>query len=122
MSGSSSSSSLKEKVITAELLHTNFMVHHNLSILTSEHLSPLYAKICPDSKIAKNFKCSRTKCTCILNKAMKSALKSSLIEYMMEGPFSLVSDETCDTANKKMNALCALSFNINNSKHVELKF
>ena len=31
--------SQKEKTIGAELLHTNFMVHHNLSFLTTEHFS-----------------------------------------------------------------------------------
>ena len=40
----------------------------------------------------------------------------------MERPFSLVNDGTSDTAVKKMNALCALIFDINNSKCVESKF
>ena len=31
--------SLKEKAIQAELLHTNFMVHHNLYFPTAEHFS-----------------------------------------------------------------------------------
>ena len=79
MSSSSSSSSLKEQVIRAELLHTNFMVHHNLLLLTAEHFSPLNAKMFPDSKIAKNIKCSRTKSTCVPNGAMKPTLKSSLV-------------------------------------------
>ena len=122
MSNSSNSSTLKEQVIRAELLHTNFMVHHSLSLLTAEHLSPLYAKMFPDFKIAKNFKCSRTTSTCILNEAMKPALESSLVGYMMEGPFSLVNDGTNGTAIKKMNALCALIFDVNNSKRVEFKF
>ena len=98
------------------------MVHHNLLLLTAEHLSPLYAKTFLDSKIAKNFKCNQTKSTCVLNGAMKPALKSSLIEYMIEGPFSLVNDGTSDTAIKRMNALCALIFHVNNGKRVEFKF
>ena len=75
MSSSSSSNSLKEQVIIAELLYTNFMVHHNLS-LTAEHLSPLCAKMFPDSTIAKIFTCSRTKSICILNGAIQPAFKS----------------------------------------------
>ena len=63
MISSSSSTSLKEQVIRVELLHTNFVVHHNSSLLTAEHLTPLYAKMFPDSKIVKNFKCSRKKST-----------------------------------------------------------
>ena len=57
--------SLKEKTIRVEVLHTNFMVQHNLSFLTAEHLSPLYSKMFPDSKIARNFKCSRNKARAI---------------------------------------------------------
>ena len=113
---------MKEHVIRAELLHTKFIAHHNFSLLAAERLSLLYGKMFPDSKIAKNFKCSRTKSTCILNGAMKPALKSSLVEYMMEGPFSLVKDEASDTAIKKMNALRALIFDVNKSKRVEFKF
>ena len=50
--------SLKEKTIQAEVLHTNFMVQHNLSFFTAKHLFLLYSKMFPDSKIARNFKCS----------------------------------------------------------------
>ena len=67
MRSSSSSSLLKEQVIRVELFHTNFILHHNLSLLTAEHLPPLYVKMLLDSKVAKNFKCSRIKSTYILN-------------------------------------------------------
>ena len=53
---------------------------------------------------------------------MKPASKSSVVEYMMEGSFSFVNDGTSDIAIKKMNALCALIFDVNNSKRVEFKF
>lgn len=58
--------SLKEKTIRSEALHTNFKVHHNLFFLTVEHLSPLYSKMLPDSKTAKNFKCNGIKTTVII--------------------------------------------------------
>ena len=45
---------LAGQTIGAEVMHTNFMVQHNISFLTGEHLSPLYAHMFPDSKIAKN--------------------------------------------------------------------
>ena len=48
MSSSSSSSSL------TELFHTNFRVHHNLSLLTAERLSPLYAKMFLILKLRKS--------------------------------------------------------------------
>ena len=113
---------LKEKTTRAEVLHTNFIVQHNLPFLTAEHLSPLYAKMFPDSKIAKNFKCSRTKTTCILNQAMGPALKHTLVQCLVSQPFFLVNDGSSDTGVKKMNALCAYIFDVNNSKRVEFKF
>ena len=64
----SSTSSIEEETIKAEVLHTIFIVQHNLSFLTADHLSPLYSKMFPDSQIAQQFKCCRTK-TSILNKA-----------------------------------------------------
>ena len=41
---------------------------------------------------------------------------------MKEQPFHLVNDGTSDCGIKKMNALCAYIFDVNNSKRVELNF
>ena len=46
-----------EKQIRAEVLHTNFIVQHNISFLTTDHMAPLYRAMFPDSNIAKNFRC-----------------------------------------------------------------
>ena len=43
-----------EKQIRAEVLHTNFIVQHNISFLTADHMTPLYRAMFPDSAIAKN--------------------------------------------------------------------
>jgi len=48
-----------------ELKLCMFISEHNLSFRTLEHLSKLI-QICPDSKIVKEIKCSRTKNTYIL--------------------------------------------------------
>ena len=115
-------SDLKAKVIKAEVMHTNFIVQHNISFLTADHLAPLYAKMFPDSKIARNFKCSRTKTTCILNEAMRPALKTELVNHMIEHPFGLINDGSSDSGVKKMNAMCVHIFDVNRSKRVECKF
>ena len=82
------------------------MVQHNISFLIVDHLAPLYAKMLPDSNIAKNFKCSRTKTTYILNQAMRPLLRSKLVDYMINDLFSLVNDGS--TGIKKLNAaVCA---------------
>ena len=122
MMPSTSGNNLEENTIFAEVLHTNFIAQHNISLATAEHLSPLYAKMFPDSKIAKHFRSRRTKTTCILRDAMYPALKKTLVEYMRENPFSLVHDGSSDSGIKKMNAACAFIFDVNNSKYVETKF
>ena len=65
-----------KNVMKAKILHTEFIVQHNISINTAEHLNKLYSKMFPDSKIVKNFHCSRTKTTCILNNALAPELTS----------------------------------------------
>ena len=52
------SSSIADAQIRAEVLHTNFIVQHNLAFLTADHMVPLYKKMFPDSQIAKNMKCN----------------------------------------------------------------
>ena len=41
---------------------------------------------------------------------------------MKTQPFSLTNDRTSDTGIKKMNATCALIFDVRTSKEVEMKF
>ena len=101
MMPSTSGNNLEGNTIFAEVLHTNFIAHHNISLATAEHLSPLYAKMFPDSKIAKHFRSRRRKTTCILRDAMYPALKKTLVEYMMENPFSIVHDGSSDSGIKK---------------------
>jgi len=80
-------SKLKEPTTKAEVLHTNFIVQHNLAFLSSDHMTRLYPKMFPDSQIAKSFACSRTKTSCVLNDAMMPSLKDYLTSYMKENFF-----------------------------------
>ena len=75
----------------------------------------------PDSKIAKEFSCSRTKTTCILNQDMAPLLKESLVSHLQANHFGFVNGGSSDTGLKQMNAMCALVFDVNRSKRVELK-
>ena len=52
-----------DKQMCAEVLHTNFIVQHNISFLTADRLAPLYRVKFPGSNIAKNIRCRRTKTT-----------------------------------------------------------
>ena len=68
---------LASQTIRAEVMHRHFMVQHNISFLTADYLSLLYAQMFPDSKIAKNFKCSWNKTVSILNYVIIPALFKS---------------------------------------------
>ena len=102
-----------ERQIRAEVLHTNFIVQHNISFLTADHMAPLYNRaMFPDSNIAKNFRCKRTKTTCILNKALYPRIKTNLVEYMSENPYALVNDGSSGCGLSKMNPVCVYIFDV----------
>ena len=63
---------IHEKVIRAEVKVSTVLAHHNIPIAVSDHLTPLFKDIFPDSEIAKAYSCARTKTTCILNGALIS--------------------------------------------------
>ena len=60
---------LLDAVTRADVLHITFIAQHNLSLLSSDHMTKLHEKMFPDSKIAKRFAYSRAKTACILNDA-----------------------------------------------------
>ena len=86
----------KKKTLRAEILHADFLVQHNIPFLTADHFAPLYSKMYPDCKIVKNVRCIRTNTTAILNEAMKPAIKSEYLNFMLEQSFALVNDGSSD--------------------------
>ena len=58
------------KVIAAELKMIRFIAMHNLPFSAADHLSELLPSTFPDSKIAANFSCKRTKTTAIICDAL----------------------------------------------------
>ncbi|KAG8590542.1 hypothetical protein GDO81_006790 [Engystomops pustulosus] len=65
-----SDSKLAENVIRAEVLFTGFLVEHNISIATSDHVRPLVKKMFTDSKISESYACAATKTTHIIQGAI----------------------------------------------------
>ena len=57
---------------------TGFIAEHNIPLAVADHLGLLFKDIFPDSKIAKNYACGKTKATCILNRGIKPDLQSNL--------------------------------------------
>ena len=82
----------------------------------------LYAKMFPDSNIAKKFASARTKTTSILNEAIMPSLHDYVVTYMKTNPFGLVNDGSSDSGINKIKPTCALIFDVNNFNKVCLKF
>jgi len=105
---------------TADLIHEKlqelklkYVAHHNIPIAVSDHLSPLFKDIFPDSQIAKAYSCAPTKSACIINGALAKELQKSLIEVMKSNPFSLATDGSNDSGLNKMNPLTVRIFDVN---------
>jgi hypothetical protein len=89
----------KHKVMNAELLFTNYLVEHNIAISAADHAGPLVKKMFPDSKIAKSFKCARTKATALINhEGAKTSAR--IAELVRNDVFSLSTDGSNDNKDK----------------------
>ena len=56
----------REAAIQAKVIFGYFLGEHHLALFLADHAAKLFASMFPDSTIAKEFKCSRTKATAIL--------------------------------------------------------
>ncbi|KAJ8875988.1 hypothetical protein PR048_023896 [Dryococelus australis] len=65
---SAASSDSTDKVKRAGLLMSSFIAEHNIAFSTAYQLSKLIPQMCPDSTIAKNISCGRTKCIALVKK------------------------------------------------------
>ena len=88
------SSSQTNKVIAADVKMTQFIAMHNLPFSAADHLSELLPSMFPDSKIAADFSCKRTKAKAIICDALKPYLKIPVIEYLRTSLFNLLCDES----------------------------
>ena len=83
------------KVIEAETRWALFVAHHNLAFLSSDRATKLFTKMFGDSKVAKNFGCSRTKCTAIIKEGLAPYYTTKLKKNLIN-PFSVMIDESND--------------------------
>lgn len=101
---------LERQVKEGELKLAAFIVEHNLSFSTMDHLSDLLAGICPDSKVAAGIKCKRTKTTGIVKNIMGPQLHSNLVSILRASCFSLLIDESTDVSAVKQLCLVVRYF------------
>ena len=113
---------LRDAVTRAEGLHENFTAQHNLSFFLSDHMTKLYKKMFPDTRMTKYFAYSRMNTACILNDAMMPSLKAYLTAYMKIDKFAIVKNGSSDMGLEKMNVVRIHIFDVNRSNKVEVKF
>jgi hypothetical protein len=91
-----SSSDIKSSVNVAETLFANYLVEHNLPFSVSDYFTKLCKKMFPDSKIAENFSCGRTKSTQIVKRAIAPSLDEQVVLACRSKPFTILCDESND--------------------------
>ena len=118
----SQSSFINDQVTKSEILHTEFLVQHNIPLNAAAHLPKLYKVMFPDSQIAKSFACSRTKSTAILNEAMMPDIHDYICAAMRNYLFALINVGSSNQSLKKINALCVAIYDIDQSSKVSIRF
>ena len=86
-------------VIEAEVMWVNFLVEHGIPFIASEHVGKLFATIFPDSKIAQQFACGKTKAKSIA-KALAKEDQIETVKKMKKGPFVIGTDGSNDDCTK----------------------
>ena len=90
---------VSQSLIEAETRWATFVSKHNIAFLASDHATKLFAKMFPDSEIAKKFACGRTKTTAIIKKALALHFLKKVTQSM-SNPFSIMMDESNDKTDK----------------------
>ena len=118
----SNDSNLDKQVLNAEVMVTNFLVQHNITLLTVDHLTLLFKGAFPGSKIAKKYASRLTKTTAIINKSFAPHCLDYIVEHCKSHPYSVATDSSNDTGIEKMNPICVKIFDINRLKTVTTRF
>ena len=91
------------------VLFTGFLVEHSLPIAVSDHAGPLFRRMFPDSEIAKQYSCARTKTTnivgCLANNDMEK-----LAGRMKNEKYSIATDGSTDLGSIKLYPLVVKTF------------
>ncbi len=69
---------------------------HDLPMTVADHLPKLIETMWPDSKIAKEIKCARTKVTALINHVIGEESKEKSIDQLKTSKFSIIADESTD--------------------------
>ncbi|GAA6077908.1 zinc finger MYM-type protein 6-like [Tachysurus ichikawai] len=89
------------RTIRAETFYTTHLAEHNIPLAVADHAGPLFRKMFPDSEIAKQYGCGRTKTTFMLT-TLASHDDQCLTDLMKRSAFSLATDGSTDMDDIKM--------------------
>ena len=103
---------LKTKVCRTELKVVTTMAKHNIPLSFSDELTGLFKEIFPDSLIAKNYKRSRTKSTCIVNRALRPHFNDVLVNLMRITPFAIPIDGSNENSLQKRSPMTVKIFGL----------
>lgn len=108
---------LKDEVKKAELRLCSFLSEHNIPFRAMDHLSDIVVKCFPDSEIAKEFSCKRTKAAAITYNILGPAFQKDLIEDILRSAspsgkavYSIIIDESTDVTTVKVLAIVVKYF------------
>lgn len=82
----------------AEVKMTATLVEHNIPLAFADHLGPALRESFKDSKTAQEYRCARTKSSCIVNKALAPYFTDELVAKMKVAPYTLITDDSNDTS------------------------
>lgn len=92
------------RTIRAETLYSNFIAEHNVPVSIADHAGPLFKKMFPDSQIAQQYACARTKTAATLN-TLSSNDEQVISDLMFRSPFSIATDGSTDMDDVKLYPL-----------------
>ena len=106
----SETETIARRAARAEAILSHMLVEHNIPFLLMDHLPAVISHAFPDSKIAREVKCARTKTTCIVKHALGPAAHENMTVGVMTSPaFSLLMDESTDRGDVKRVGLLTVT-------------
>ncbi|XP_055910829.1 uncharacterized protein LOC129945193 [Eupeodes corollae] len=95
-----------------------FFDEHNVAFEVIEHLNPLLKNIVTDSKIIKNSKLGRKKCTSIIKNVLAKEETEELVDKLKKYKFSIMIDESTDICLNKLMCVMVRFFDDEDGKVV----
>ena len=92
----------------------------NLPFTAVDRLLPVIKAMCPDSVVAKKFKCGKTKCSAIVKNVLGRKEQDDLLDLLRNSCFSLIANESTDRGCIKHLALVARVAAVNGVKDMFL--